>query len=121
MRCPDLRCPGACRTAHIAKVKAALEQEFFLLSLSKPRPAHAGIASTVLPSLAKISTGGLSAGTVPRLVAACMRLHAPRGASTGCRKGCAQPGLRTPAAQALTAALLRPLPSCVPPPQAWGA
>lgn len=45
------------RTAHIAKVKAALEQEYFLLSLSKRRPTHAGITHAVLPSLAKISTG----------------------------------------------------------------
>ena len=45
--------------AHIAKVKQALEQEYYLLSLSKPRHTS-GLASAVLPSLAKISTGGCS-------------------------------------------------------------
>ena len=67
------------KTAHIAKVKAALEQEYFLLSLSKPRPpmeppralgalaangaagaaaAVDGLAATVLPALTKISATG---------------------------------------------------------------
>jgi len=40
------------KTAHVAKVKQALEQEYYLLSLSKPRPTV-----SVLPSLSKISTG----------------------------------------------------------------